>query len=252
MVPAAREEAAHRRNVRDGRAWRLHRGRGRRTGRRHLAPPADRGSPAGRTAPRPPPVVGWIQPQAASGRCTTGQTLARSSFLLGFLTRCAIVPSMVGVNLGCSMVAVETQRVASDLPDTLAGVRSAIEKAVLHGNGPGGNWRDGRWPHAAESHYAPLAPDLAALRDADDELQRATEGGNEPVSQLGTLGGGNHFIEVCLDERDHVWIMLHSGSRGIGNRIDAFYRAGSQARRAGRHHAPAPRSRLAPGGHARV
>jgi len=159
---------------------------------------------------------------------------------------------MVGVNIGCSMVAVETQRVASDLPDTLAGVRSAIEKAVPHGNGPGGNWRDGRWPHAAESHYAPPAPDLAALRDADDELQRATEGGNEPVSQLGTLGGGNHFIEVCLDERDHVWIMLHSGSRGIGNRIDAFYRAGSQARRAGRHHAPAPRSRLAPGGHARV
>src|SRR5262245_11284977 len=138
-------------------------------------------------------------------------------------TKGAIVPSAVGVDIGCGMVAVETQLVASGLPDTLAGVRSAIEQAVPHGNGPGGNWRDGRWPREVESHYAPLAPDLAALRDADDELQRATEGGNEPLSQLGTLGGGNHFIEVCLDERDHVWFMLHSGSRGVGNRIGTYF-----------------------------
>jgi len=145
-------------------------------------------------------------------------------------TKGAIVPSAVGVDIGCGMVAVETQLVASGLPDTLAGVRSAIEKAVPHGNGPGGNWRDGRWPREAESHYAPLAPDLAALRDADDELQRATEGGNEPLSQLGTLGGGNHFIEVCLDERDHVWLMLHSGSRGIGNRIGTHFIARARRR----------------------
>jgi hypothetical protein len=71
---------------------------------------------------------------------------------------------------------------------------------VPHGNGPGGNWRDGRWPREAESHYAPIASDLDGLRDADDELRRVTEGGNDPVRQLGTLGAGITFIEVCLDE----------------------------------------------------
>jgi tRNA-splicing ligase RtcB (3'-phosphate/5'-hydroxy nucleic acid ligase) len=101
---------------------------------------------------------------------------------------------------------------------------------VPHGNGPGGNWRDGRWPRDTASRYAPIAPDLAALQDADEELRRATEGGNDPVCQLGTLGGGNHFIEVCLDERGHVWLMLHSGSRGIGNKIGTHFIARARRR----------------------
>ena len=171
------------------------------------------------------PIVGphvAAMPDAHPGKgCTIGSVIP---------TKGAIVPSAVGVDIGCGMVAVETQLVASDLPDSLAGVRSAIEAAVPHGNGPGGNWKDSRAPRETAARYAPIAPGLAALRRADEELRRATEGTTAPVCQLGTLGGGNHFIEICLDERDHVWIMLHSGSRGIGNRIGTHFIARARRR----------------------
>jgi tRNA-splicing ligase RtcB len=134
----------------------------------------------------------------------------------------AIVPAAVGVDIGCGMMAVRTTLRASDLPDDLHPLRSAIEAAVPHGRtdngGPNdrGAWRD--VPDHVASAWRELAADYAALTDAFPKLARGAS-----AQQLGTLGTGNHFIEVCLDEADRVWFMLHSGSRGVGNRIGSFF-----------------------------
>jgi tRNA-splicing ligase RtcB len=147
-------------------------------------------------------------------------------------TERAIIPAAVGVDIGCGMMAVETSLVASQLPDTLAPLRSAIERAVPHGRtAHGGRGDRGAWhdlPAATAAAWAELAPGYAALIDRHDKLGQ----GND-VNHLGTLGTGNHFIEVCLDERDHVWFMLHSGSRGVGNRIGSYFieRAKAEMRR---------------------
>ena len=132
----------------------------------------------------------------------------------------AVVPAAVGVDIGCGMMAVETTLKASDLPDNLAGVRAAIEKAVPHGRSPGhhdkGSWRDP--PAAVAAAWKGLEDRFKVIAQKHPEV----EGANTAV-HLGTLGTGNHFIEVCLDERDQVWFMLHSGSRGIGNRIGSHF-----------------------------
>ncbi len=137
-------------------------------------------------------------------------------------TRGAIIPAAVGVDIGCGMMAVRTTLMARDLPDDLRAVRSAIEAAVPHGRTDGGRANDrGAWgeiPDAVASAWRELLPDYEALVAS---LPRLGRGGS--VNQLGTLGTGNHFIEVCLDESDHVWFMLHSGSRGVGNRIGSFF-----------------------------
>jgi tRNA-splicing ligase RtcB len=139
-------------------------------------------------------------------------------------THKAIIPAAVGVDIGCGMMAVETALAAGDLPDSLAGVRSAIEAAVPHGrtdNGGAndvGGWR-GRVPGVVVGVWSERLDDgHRALVDQHPALRRA-----RTVDHLGTLGTGNHFIEVCLDERDRVWVMLHSGSRGIGNRIGSYF-----------------------------
>lgn len=138
-------------------------------------------------------------------------------------TRGAIIPAAVGVDLGCGMIAVELTLKASDLPTSLAKLRSDIEKAVPHGRtdngGPNdrGGWKNppklisNLWKNQLQDGYQKII-------DKHPKLNR----GND-VSHLGTLGTGNHFIEICLDERDHVWIMLHSGSRGVGNRIGMHF-----------------------------
>ena len=139
-------------------------------------------------------------------------------------THKAIIPAAVGVDIGCGMMAVETALAAGDLPDSLAGVRSAIEAAVPHGrtddggaNDVGG-WR-GRVPGVVVGVWSQRLDDgHRALVEQHPALKRA-----RTVDHLGTLGTGNHFIEVCLDERDRVWVMLHSGSRGIGNRIGSYF-----------------------------
>ena len=137
-------------------------------------------------------------------------------------TRGAIIPAAVGVDIGCGMMAVRTTLMARDLPDDLRAVRSAIEAAVPHGRTDDGRANDrGAWgeiPDAVASAWRELLPDYEALVAS---LPRLGRGGS--VNQLGTLGTGNHFIEVCLDESDHVWFMLHSGSRGVGNRIGSFF-----------------------------
>jgi tRNA-splicing ligase RtcB (3'-phosphate/5'-hydroxy nucleic acid ligase) len=138
-------------------------------------------------------------------------------------TKGAIIPAAVGVDIGCGMMAVETDLPATRLPDSLAQLRTAIERSVPHGrtaNGrPGGD--RGAWtrlPEPAAAAWAALLPDYERIADKHPRVGK----GNDS-SHLGTLGTGNHFIEVCLDERDRVWFMLHSGSRGVGNRIGTYF-----------------------------
>jgi tRNA-splicing ligase RtcB len=137
-------------------------------------------------------------------------------------TQHAIIPAAVGVDIGCGMVAVETDLKASLLPDSLKDLRLAIEKAVPHGRSSNGGRGDrGAWhdvPAPAANAWKSLS---AEYKEIGDKHKRVRDGND--VNQLGTLGGGNHFIEVCLDERDHVWFMLHSGSRGVGNRIGTYF-----------------------------
>ena len=128
-------------------------------------------------------------------------------------TRGAIIPAAVGVDIGCGMNAVRTSLKASDLPDSLAELRHDIERSV-----PVGNNKHQR-PEIIEAHFKRLPQGdkrwgIALIVGVanDKGLERAS-------AQLGTLGGGNHFIEICLDENQAVWVMLHSGSRGIGNMI---------------------------------
>ncbi len=130
-------------------------------------------------------------------------------------TKGAIVPAAVGVDIGCGMVAMRTEVRAEQLPDSLAEVRSAIEAVVPVGFGDHGD----RVPAGSEGKWAlDLAHDYEFL--IEDHVK---PGRKSPLQQLGTLGGGNHFIELCLDESDRLWLMLHSGSRGIGNRIGQHF-----------------------------
>jgi tRNA-splicing ligase RtcB len=133
-------------------------------------------------------------------------------------TKGAIIPAAVGVDIGCGMMAVRTSLLASALPDNLHGVRTAIEAAVPHGRTDNGGRDDrGAWrdpPAAQKEAWAVLEPRYRQLVEKYPRLDRGSH-----IQHLGTLGTGNHFIEVCLDEEDHVWVMLHSGSRGVGNRI---------------------------------
>ncbi len=141
-------------------------------------------------------------------------------------TKGAVIPAAVGVDIGCGMCAAMTSLTASDLPENLSGVRDAIEKAVPHGrtnNGqPGdrGSW--GEPPADVEQTYSALNASLKAITDKHPKLFRHNPR-QQTLCHLGTLGTGNHFIEVCLDEEQHVWVMLHSGSRGVGNRIGSYF-----------------------------
>jgi len=134
----------------------------------------------------------------------------------------AIVPAAVGVDIGCGMMAVRTSLRASDLPDALGGVRASIERAVPVGRTQGGRSGDaGAFSSLPPRHaaaWAELRPGFERICEKHPSLAR----GNTE-NHLGTLGTGNHFIELCLDERDDVWVMLHSGSRGVGNRIGTFF-----------------------------
>jgi tRNA-splicing ligase RtcB len=137
-------------------------------------------------------------------------------------TKKAIIPAAVGVDIGCGMMAVRTSLTASDLPDDLHPLRTTIEQAVPHGRTDNGGRNDrGAWRRPPDPNlevWAKLAPVYAALVEKHPRLGK----GND-LNHLGTLGTGNHFIEVCLDEAQNVWIVLHSGSRGVGNRIGQFF-----------------------------
>jgi tRNA-splicing ligase RtcB (3'-phosphate/5'-hydroxy nucleic acid ligase) len=131
-------------------------------------------------------------------------------------TRGAVIPAAVGVDIGCGMNAVRLTLKAADLPDSLQRLRSAIEAAVPVGF----NHHDPRHAmgraHPREAQA--LEPRLAKIAAAHPALAKMQHRFDETwICQLGTLGGGNHFIELCLDEEGRVWVMLHSGSRGVGN-----------------------------------
>jgi tRNA-splicing ligase RtcB (3'-phosphate/5'-hydroxy nucleic acid ligase) len=134
----------------------------------------------------------------------------------------AIIPAAVGVDIGCGMMAVRTSLTAADLPDNLLGVRTALEVAVPHGRTVNRTGRDkGSWgdiPDTAGEAWKGLEAGFKAIADKYPRLAKA----NTAV-HLGTLGTGNHFLEVCLDQTDHVWLMLHSGSRGVGNAIGTHF-----------------------------
>ena len=164
-----------------------------------------------------PFVFRWL---AAMPDCHLGKGATIGSVIP---TRKAIIPAAVGVDLGCGMVAAQTNLNADQLPENLAQIRHAIERAVPHGRtnrgGPGdrGSW--GNIPNAIRlAWHRTFHGRFHEVVDKHPKL-----GKGNTFNQLGTLGGGNHFIEICLDEDDHVWIMLHSGSRGVGNRIGTYF-----------------------------
>lgn len=137
----------------------------------------------------------------------------------------AVIPAAVGVDIGCGMMAVKTSLTANQLPDNLAAVRSAIEQAVPHGRTNGGRRgaaRDkGAWgdlPDDVIMAWKSLSSQFEVLKEKHKVLVKTNN-----INHLGTLGTGNHFIEMCLDEHSAVWLMLHSGSRGVGNRIGTHF-----------------------------
>ncbi|MBX9687071.1 MAG: RtcB family protein [Candidatus Obscuribacterales bacterium] len=136
----------------------------------------------------------------------------------------AIIPAAVGVDIGCGMMASRTTLKGEQLPDNLRPLRDAIERAVPHGRTDNGGKNDrGAW------HEIPLpqADAWQALKPIYEEIvakhPKVGSGYVNHVNHLGTLGTGNHFIELCLDQDNQLWIMLHSGSRGIGNRIGSYF-----------------------------
>jgi tRNA-splicing ligase RtcB len=130
-------------------------------------------------------------------------------------TKGAIIPAAVGVDIGCGMAAVMTSLTASQLPDSLKAIRAGIESVI---------------PVGQASHKQPPRRSEAAWYARHKSGYEAIEAKHPKIAekksaslQIGTLGGGNHFIELCLDEADRVWVMLHSGSRNIGNRIGTYF-----------------------------
>lgn len=147
-----------------------------------------------------------IMPDAHLGiGCTIGSVVP---------TKSAIIPAAVGVDIGCGMMAVQTNLKASDLPESLSDLRHSIERAV-----PTGKYSHsemvvpkGRWTFARQSAV------LYFVKQSEPESMWDVKAKRWMI-QMGTLGSGNHFIEICLDKADQVWVMLHSGSRGVGNAI---------------------------------
>jgi tRNA-splicing ligase RtcB len=137
-------------------------------------------------------------------------------------TKGAVIPAAVGVDIGCGMMAARTSLMAHELPDSLESIRSAIEQAVPHGRDVGRGKRDkGSWgspPPAIVEAWAVLVQRFDRICDKFPRLKNTNN-----LVHLGTLGTGNHFIELCLDQEARVWVMLHSGSRGVGNAIGTFF-----------------------------
>lgn len=133
-------------------------------------------------------------------------------------TKGAIIPAAVGVDIGCGMNAVRLSINANQLPDSLKRIRTAIEAAVPVG------FNMHKYDRARPSTVKALMGGLDEIIGRHKKIYSLQKKPYQTwVRQLGTLGGGNHFIEMCLDENNDVWIMLHSGSRGIGNTIGKYF-----------------------------
>lgn len=137
-------------------------------------------------------------------------------------TKGAVVPAAVGVDIGCGMMAVRLSLTADDLPDNLHSLRTHIESVVPHGRTDNGGANDrGTWgdvPKHVSEKWAALSARYDRIVAKHPKIKS-----HKDAAFLGTLGTGNHFIELCLDENNHVWVMLHSGSRGIGNKIGTYF-----------------------------
>ena len=137
-------------------------------------------------------------------------------------TRGAIIPAAVGVDIGCGMMAVKTSIKAEQLPDNLSDIRSAIEAAIPHGRTDNGGRNDrGAWgdtPDVVLAAWAEMEPAFRTIVEKNGKVSH-----KRPHNQLCSLGGGNHFVELCIDKADSVWLMLHSGSRGVGNTIGSYF-----------------------------
>jgi tRNA-splicing ligase RtcB len=164
--------------------------------------------------------------------------------------RGAVVPAAVGVDIGCGMMAVQTTITASRLPDDLHPLRTAIEQAVPHGRTSADPKRDrGAWGDVPDDiierwrttpfEDGTLASGLEAITARRPKVRHANS-----LHHLGTLGTGNHFIELSLDEDQRLWVMLHSGSRGVGNTIGRVFIELAK-REAERHHIVLPDRDLA-------
>lgn len=125
----------------------------------------------------------------------------------------AVIPAAVGVDIGCGMCAVPTNLTASDLPESLKEIRHSIERTIPVGFN---SHRDDLHLTEKEKIIAHSVASIASCHGIKSRQQSVYQ-------QMGTLGGGNHFIELCLDESQRVWIMLHSGSRGVGNAIGMHF-----------------------------
>jgi len=139
-------------------------------------------------------------------------------------TKNAVIPSAVGVDIGCGMIAIRTNLFANQLPDSLASIRLAIEEAIPVGFG---KWRDDAIPELAVTDWQQLLmSEYQVILERHPTLgmnKKTNKRMINDINHLGTLGGGNHFIEICLDENQQVWLMLHSGSRGVGNCIGTYF-----------------------------
>ncbi|MEA3638408.1 MAG: RtcB family protein [Lamprobacter sp.] len=130
----------------------------------------------------------------------------------------AIIPAAVGVDIGCGMAAARTSLTADQLDEkVLKTIFDQISRDVPVGRN---QHKDER---ALTEAAQPFAAPLAILTEKHPQLLKSVGRFSNWVNQLGTLGGGNHFIEVCLDESNRVWVMLHSGSRGIGNAMGTYF-----------------------------
>ena len=133
-------------------------------------------------------------------------------------TKGAIIPATVGVDIGCGMNAIRLSIKADQLPDNLRGLRSAIERDVPVG------FNMHKYDAVPDSTVRALSTGLSNIWEKHPKLKSKQKQPYQTwIRQLATLGGGNHFIELCLDENDDVWVMLHSGSRGVGNAIGRYF-----------------------------
>ncbi|WP_107333980.1 RtcB family protein [Klebsiella pneumoniae] len=144
-------------------------------------------------------------------------------------TKGAIIPAALGVDIGCGLVGQQTSLKREDLPTDLSGIRSAIEQLIPHGRTDNGGPNDrGAWGNNDPQNLTlELKAELVSLENRlkfiTDKYPTLLRNANRFASHAGTLGSGNHFVELSLDQNDSLWIVIHSGSRGIGNAIGRFF-----------------------------
>jgi len=124
--------------------------------------------------------------------------------------RHSVSPALCGVDIGCGMNAIKTNLTAKDLPDDLKKLRHSIERSI---------------PVGFESHRQPVdgVEDLSLWDEFSSLSEKVQKLKSKAIHQCGSLGGGNHFIELCLDTENNVWLMLHSGSRNIGKEVAEYH-----------------------------